>query len=41
MERNYTEKELKTQIMQETIDGVKYYYGIGKKDQKSLSVLSN
>ena len=40
-DRNYSEEELRKTIKQENVDGVSYYYGIGKKDQKSFSLMSN
>jgi len=40
-DRNYTEQELRTSIKEENIDGVKYFYGTGQKDQKSFSLISN
>ena len=41
MDRKYTDEELRTAIHKETIDRVVYYYGVGKKDQKSFSLISN
>ena len=40
-DKNYSEEELRKSIKQENVDGVNYYYGIGKKDQKSFSLISN
>lgn len=41
MQRNYTEKELRTTIIKEKVEEKIFYYSVAKKEQNSLSFLSN
>ena len=41
VESNYSESYLRTNLVKQIIGETTYYYSLGKKDQKSFSIMSN